>query len=117
MGPEHISVLLVEDDAVLREIYAAKLTAEGFTVHCAADASTARTLSDRHRLDIACLDGRLPDGSGADVGSELAARGVRVFLLTNDQDLVDHPPSGVETALLKIMTPPGALVDALRRPR
>ena len=115
MGPPGGTVLFVEDDAILSEIYAAKLRAEGFTVHTAPDVATARRLSDEERLDMVCLDARLPDGSGAELGTELATRGLRVFLLTNDQELVDHPPAGIEAALLKIMTPPADLVAALRR--
>ena len=109
------SLLLVEDDAILREIYAAKLETAGFTVHSAGDAATARALFQAHRPVLACVDARLPDGSGAELGAALAASGATVVLLTNDQEIVDHPPKGVAAALLKIVTPPARLAEELNR--
>ena len=115
MAPPSGSLLLVEDDAVLRGIYATKLEAAGFTVYPAGDGATARSLYQEHRPLLACLDCRLPDESGVDLGTDLAALGARVLLLTNDQEIVDKPPKGVAGALLKIMTPPATLIDELVR--
>lgn len=117
MSPQPGTLLLVEDDELLREIYAAKLASAGFTVHPAGDAATAKALYKEHRPELACIDARLPDGSGAELGAELAASGATVVLLTNDQEIIDNPPKGIAAALLKIVTPPGALALELERLR
>lgn len=108
-------VLLVEDDPILLDIYTTKLLAAGFSVHSAPDLARARELFRQHAPDRACVDVRLPDGSGVDLAREFEASGTRTILLTNDQKVVDHPPEGVTAVLLKIATPPGELALALVR--
>ena len=108
-------MLLVEDDPILLDIYTTKLLAAGFGVHSAPDVAGARELFRQHAPDRACVDVRLPDGSGVDLARELEAGGTRTILLTNDQEVVDHPPEGVTAVLLKIATPPGELALALDR--
>ena len=63
-------ILLVEDDAFLREGLAELLEKEGYSVDTASDRSSA----DRKtfgRYDIVILDVRLPDGSGLDLCREI----------------------------------------------
>ena len=109
------SIHLVEDDALLLEIYTTKLLEAGFRVHSASDAKGARRLQSEHRPELACIDARLPDGSGVDLAVEFEALGTRSILLTNDQRVVDAPPPEVTGVLLKIATPPKELARALDR--
>lgn len=108
-------VLVVEDDPVLLDIFTTKLLAAGFSVHSAPDLAGARALVRQLRPDRACVDVRLPDGSGIELALELEAAGTPTILLTNDQQVVDDPPEGVSSVLLKISTPPAELARALDR--
>ena len=107
------SVLLVEDDHSIAQLYAIKLRMDGYRVDIANDAATAAVAFDRSRPDVICVDSRLPDGSGRDLVTAMAQRGGVVMLLTNDQDAYDRPPAGVAGALLKWRTTPAALSDAI----
>jgi DNA-binding response OmpR family regulator len=107
------SVLLVEDDHSIAQLYAIKLRMDGYRVDIANDAATAGVAFDRFRPDVVCVDSRLPDGSGSDVVSSMANRGAVVMLLTNDQEAYDRRPAGVAGALLKWRTTPAALSAAI----
>lgn len=108
-----VSVLLVEDDAAIADLYALKLRLDGYTVHHAADGTTADLIFERARPDVICVDTRLPDGSGEDVAARFIDSGATVILLTNDQTSFEHPPAGVAGALLKSRTNPGQLSSAI----
>lgn len=110
-----VSVLLVEDDPAIAELYSMKLRLDGFRVHHAADLMTADVIFERARPEIVCVDTRLPDGSGVDVAARFSEGGSIVVLLTNDQDSFERPARGVALALLKSRTDPSQLTQALRR--
>lgn len=107
------SVLLVEDDHSIAQLYSIKLRMDGYRVDIANDAATAAIAFDRSRPDVVCVDSRLPDGSGRDVMSAMIRSGATVMLLTNDQEAYDRPPAGVAGALLKWRTTPAALSAAI----
>ena len=107
------SVLLVEDDHSIAQLYAIKLRMDGYRVDIANDAATAGLAFDRARPDVVCVDSRLPDGSGRDVVASMTQHGAVVMLLTNDQEAYDRPPAGVAGAMLKWRTTPAALSDAI----
>lgn len=60
------TVLIIEDDALLREIYAAKLELEGFTVDTAADGLTGLEKALANAPDIILLDMLMPHMNGID---------------------------------------------------
>ena len=60
-------LLLVEDDNNLREIYAARLEAEGYEVFTAADGEAALTTAIDQKPDLIMLDVMMPKISGFDV--------------------------------------------------
>jgi DNA-binding response OmpR family regulator len=83
-------VLLVEDDAGIREPLREYLERSGVTVTCASDLATAsRCMSDAP--DAVVLDWMLPDGDGVDWLKALRARGdaTPVVLLTARAELTD----------------------------
>lgn len=57
-------VLVVEDDAGVRELLRDELEAEGLKVHEAGTLASARTALAAHPVDLLVTDLRLPDGSG-----------------------------------------------------
>jgi DNA-binding response OmpR family regulator len=107
------SVLLVEDDSAIAGLYALKLRLDGHSVRVAADSASARECLSSEPPDVACLDVRLPDGSGDELAGSLVRAGVKVILFTNDDARLQHPPAGVTLALLKARTSPSQLSAAI----
>lgn len=66
-----IDVLVVEDDATLREVLVRHLSAEGFSVRSAGDGAEAIAQCRQRAPDIAVLDVSLPGVSGLDVCQHL----------------------------------------------
>ena len=68
------SVLIVEDDLPLRQLFRTALSSAGFEVREAGDGYTALQALDNHRPDLVLLDLGLPVVSGHMVCDELAAQ-------------------------------------------
>jgi two-component system response regulator PilR (NtrC family) len=68
------AVLVVDDEADLRELLALTLVRLGLDVDVAASLEEARDLLGRNRYAMALTDMRLPDGVGLDLVREVAAR-------------------------------------------
>jgi DNA-binding response OmpR family regulator len=76
-------VLVVEDDAQLRQIITSNLTARGHSVRQASDASEALEALAEEKPDLLVLDINLPDRTGWDVLREAQLPDdVRVLMLT-----------------------------------
>lgn len=60
-------VLIVEDDANLREIYFARFQAEGFELYAAANGEEALAMTVKVKPDLMLLDVMMPRISGFDV--------------------------------------------------
>jgi len=107
------SVLLVDDEPLILDLYAAALRQRDFTGHLATDAATARAINERARPNVTCIDGCMINESGANLARRLIDAGARVVLFTNDQALYDHPPAGLAGRLIKVNTRPAELADRL----
>lgn len=68
-------LLVLDDDALIREVLAERLTRRGFRVDKAASLAEARALLARSTPDLALLDIKLPDGEGTEILRELAQEG------------------------------------------
>lgn len=62
-----LSVLLVDDEAPLRRALERFLKREGHKVRSAGSVQEGRTVLEKHSVDIAFVDFRLPDGTGAEL--------------------------------------------------
>ena len=69
-----ISVLIVEDEKMIRDILRRRLSREGMTVVEAESAAEALKRLDQQVFDVALLDYRLPDGDGISVLREVKSR-------------------------------------------
>ena len=69
-----MKLLVIEDDADLREIIVRSLEKERYVVETAADCATARMKVFVYEYDCLLLDIMLPDGSGLDILREMSAR-------------------------------------------
>ena len=80
-------ILVVEDDAELREAVQQGLREEGFECHAAATAARFLELVEHHLADGLVIDIGLPDADGRDLCQAVRARGVTtpvVFLTARD---------------------------------
>ena len=106
----NVKVLLVEDDAFLREICSKKLTKEGYTVHEAIDGEQALEGVKKIKPDIILLDIILPAIDGFQILSEIKANSdeaiskVPVIMLSNlgqDDDIKKAMDMGANDYLVK----------------
>jgi CheY-like chemotaxis protein len=74
--PRRCSTLLIDDDAVVREVLATILGLSGYTVHTAADGAGALELLDAGQCapDAILMDAQLPGLSGTQLIGKLRAR-------------------------------------------
>lgn len=76
-------ILIVEDDAALREGLITALQSDSLTVHAAADLAEAHRILRERTFDLLLLDVNLPDGSGIELCHEVTAvQDVPVIFLT-----------------------------------
>jgi two-component system, chemotaxis family, chemotaxis protein CheY len=80
-------VLVVDDDALMREVLKALLRSDGFEiVGEASDGQRALALLERIRPDVICLDVNMPGMTGIEVLKSIRARypDIRVVMITGD---------------------------------
>lgn len=84
------TLLLVEDDRVIRQILCAQLTLVGYRCLEAGDAGQAREQAGKTAPDLAILDVMLPGEDGFSLGEELIAREIPVLFLTAKTAVADR---------------------------
>ena len=87
------SVLLAEDDDSLRHMLELVLRREGYDVEACSDGlraleALARAAAGEARIDVALLDLRMPDASGAQIRGNEALRSLRVIAMSGFSDAV-----------------------------
>jgi two-component system, OmpR family, response regulator len=109
-------VLIVEDDADLREVLARGLREEGFRVETVANGGDALERVERVAPDVLVIDIGLPDTDGRDLCQALRARGVQtpVLFLTARDALVDRV-AGFDAGGDDYVSKPFALVEVVAR--
>jgi DNA-binding response OmpR family regulator len=102
-------VLVVEDDATVREVVCTYLTAAGFVVDEAGDGFAALELMDLRAPDLVVLDRMLPGIDGAEVCRRIrVTRDVPVILLTaldGTEDRIAGLEAGADDYLAKPFSP------------
>lgn len=101
-------ILLVEDDVSLRDVYSARLQAEGYVIVVAANGEEALAMAVKEMPDLVLLDVMMPRISGFDVLDILrstpeTAR-VKVIMMTALSSPEDHDRGeklGVDRYLVK----------------
>ena len=99
-------ILLVEDEAPLRETLAARLKREGYAVDTAADGEEGLYLGREVPFDVAIIDLGLPKKTGMELINDLRAAGQRcpILILTarsSWQDKVQGLKQGADDYLVK----------------
>ncbi len=111
-------ILVVEDDATLRDSVATYLRREGFAVDAAATGAAARELAAISPYDAVVLDVRLPDDDGFALCTAFRARrpAPRVLMATARDSLADRI-AGLDLGADDYLVKPYALAELVARLR
>ncbi|MFE4175496.1 response regulator transcription factor [Streptomyces sp. NPDC056909] len=107
------TVLVVDDDAGIRELMASALGFAGFEVHLAGDVPQALDSLSRHTPDVIVLDVGLPgSGDGFDVLQLIRSRGVTVpVLFLTSRDAIEDRVRGLRLGGDDYVTKPFSVVE------
>ena len=109
-------VLVVEDDAAVRDAVARGLTLHGYAVATVGDAETALTEVARRLPDVMVVDVGLPGASGIDLCAQLRALDVTIPLLVlSARDQVGDRVAGLQAGADDYMVKPFALDELVAR--
>ena len=104
--PGSVSVVVVEDEADLRELLVFALEMANLDVRAAASIVEARALlQGRRPPDVLVADFSLPDGTGADLVALCEDARPRVCILLSGHDARDIAAEGFDVVLTKPVTP------------
>jgi len=109
------TVLLVEDDAVIRDAVAYNLSLDGHDVLTAADGASGLNMARRHRPDAVVLDVMLPRMSGLDVCRILRAETPVPILLLTARDAEPDRVQGLELGADDYVTKPFSMRELRAR--
>ena len=113
-----MKILVVEDNADLREVIVRSLEKERYVVETAADYSSARTKVFVYEYDCILLDIMLPDGNGLDLLRELSAQGRHGnVIIISAKDSIDDKVSGLELGADDYLAKPFHLAELHARIR
>lgn len=121
-NPEHKpTVLLVEDDQLLINMYKTKFESDGFEVFMATDGAAGLTAASAHRPDAIVLDIMMPKLSGIEFLRELNKddwiKGIPVIVLSNlsqQEEAKQALELGAKEYLIKATLTPGQVVQKIR---
>jgi CheY-like chemotaxis protein len=108
------TILLVEDDPLVRPVMLHTLLAAGYRVDAAANAADARERLGSRSYDLVVTDGRLPDGSGLSIADEAKERGAKALVVTGHALRFVNADLGRHDYLLKPLRP-AELISAVRQ--
>lgn len=113
-----MKILVIEDDADLREIIVRSLEKERYVAETAADYGTARSKLFVYEYDCVLLDIMLPGGSGLRLLEELARAGRRVHVIViSAKDSIDDKVRGLELGADDYLAKPFHLAELHARIR
>ena len=108
-------VLVVEDDAAIREALTYNLSREGYEVESVGDGAAALTAARTHTPDVLILDLMLPDMDGFEVTRALRKdNNVPILMLTARDDEIDRV-LGLEMGADDYLTKPFSMRELLAR--
>ena len=115
------TILVVEDDPQIQQIYQFKLDISGFTVLCASNGEMGLALAEAHLPDLILLDLRMPVMSGDEMLAALRSTDwgadMRVIILTNISK-TEAPAGlrflGVDRYIVKAHQTPAQVVEIVR---
>jgi two-component system phosphate regulon response regulator PhoB len=120
MAKDNPTILVVEDEAAIREMLNFSLGRAGFDVHEAADARQAQDMINQHVPDLILLDWMLPGTSGVDLAHKLRlntrTRELPIILLTARGE-EENKIKGLEAGADDYITKPFSTQELIARIR
>lgn len=114
---EQADILIVDDDAALRETLEDFLVGEGYAIRQAANVTQARTSIEGAAPDLVLLDINMPGGDGLTLAAELRARTqLPIIILSGKGSMVDKVV-GLEVGADDYVAKPFELRELLARVR
>jgi len=115
-GPGQARVLVVDDEATIRDLLSGSLRFAGFEVVTAASGAEAVRAAARSRPDLILLDVMMPDGDGFEVARRLRADpgGIPMVFLTARDEVTDRV-AGLNLGADDYVTKPFSLDEVLAR--
>ena len=118
MNRPRLQVLVVDDEASIRDLLRMTLEAEGYGVHEAATMRDGLTLAGNRRIDLFLLDLGLPDGDGVTLVRQIRSWTQRPILVlsarTQESQKVDALDAGADDYVTKPFAA-DRLVQCVRR--
>lgn len=115
------TILIVEDEPAICEMYRFKLSSSGYTVLTAHNGQQGLELSETHKPDLILLDLRMPVMSGDEMLEKLRqtdwGANIRVIILTNiSRDEAPHALRFLHVAryIVKAHHTPSQVVDVVK---
>jgi PAS domain S-box-containing protein len=113
------SILVVDDDDVLRELFVTSLSREGYDVREAATGQQGLRLALSRTPDLVLLDVRLPDINGIEVCRQIKSaasqKDVFVVLCSGEATSVEHKVDGFQTGADEYLVKPFGVNELLAR--
>jgi len=110
-------VLVVEDDAAIRDSVAGALSDAGYTVHGLPDGSRLEAELERFRPDVVIVDWMLPGRDGPTLARVVRARSPAPVMLLTARDAVADRLRGFEAGVDDYLAKPFAVAELLARLR
>ena len=111
-----LRVLLIEDDALTREVLTSALAGTGYEVHAEADGARVERIADRFRPDIALIDMHLGDGvDGITVAKRLRSTASVPLLFITAANGVDHVLAAFDAGGDDYVVKPFVMAELLAR--
>ena len=111
-----MKLLIIEDEASLRELMQRSLEKERYVVECAPDFNTAMQKIGTYDYDCVLLDIMLPDGSGLDVLEELKKmRKKENVIIISAKDSIEDKVAGLDLGADDYLAKPFHLAELSAR--
>ncbi len=115
---DHVRVLVVDDDAAVRQSLATALERDGYAVLAAQDGNAALAQLVAAKVDAIVLDVAMREPNGLEVCRRLRARGDRTpILMLTARDLIDDRVAGLDAGADDYLVKPFALAELRARLR
>ena len=115
------TVLIADDDLTLRDMYKARLEADGFQVLVAADGEEALKVISDQKPDLILLDIMMPKVNGldvlADMKKDINLKKIPVIILTaliQDLTKIKSLMTGADDYLMKSEVMPGEVIEKVK---
>lgn len=116
------TIVIVEDDQVISQMYRMKFESDGFTVHVAGNGESGISVVEETKPDLILLDMQMPGMNGDEALAEIRkhdwGKDIPVIVLTNlgEEEAPKNLRSlGIESYIVKADLTPRQVVDRVKQ--